>query len=127
MFCRLIARRASSTLSVANGIATISLENPPVNLLSRDVLRTLKHSFDTLPDRTDVEGVILTSGKNGIFTGGLDIFELYGRSDEQLREYWTMLQNMWISIYTCPLPGMVYPTSLFPIVLQGFPSNSRYV
>lgn len=100
----LIARRAASTLSVTNRIATVSLDNPPVNLLTRDVLSSLKESFDSLPNRDDVDGVILTSSKNGIFTGGLDIVSLHQPSIDELREYWTMVQDMWLSLYMCPLP-----------------------
>jgi len=96
--------RSASTLSVANRVATVSLSNPPVNLLSRDVLKSLKEHFDSIPRESDIDGIVLTSARDGIFTGGLDIFELYDKSDESLRAYWTMLQEMWISLYTCPLP-----------------------
>ena len=29
---------------------------------------------------------------------------MYGRSDDELREFWTNVQDMWLSLYTAPIP-----------------------
>ena len=92
-----------------------------ISLISDVVLKCLRESFDTLPNDKSLDGIILTSQRDGIFTGGLDIFELYDTTEERffilssifsyyfpirLSEYWTMVQNMRLSYYLCPLPGM---------------------
>ena len=30
--------------------------------------------------------------------------EIYGRKDEEVFEYWSLLQNMWLSLYTARAP-----------------------
>lgn len=29
---------------------------------------------------------------------------MYGRTDDELREYWTHVQDMWLSLYMAPIP-----------------------
>ena len=47
------------------------------------VLTSLRDSFESLPKDKSVDGIILTSARDGIFTGGLDIFELYDTTEER--------------------------------------------
>ena len=54
-----------------------------ISLISDVVLKSLRESFDTLPNDKSLDGIILTSQRDGIFTGGLDIFELYDTTEER--------------------------------------------
>ena len=36
---------------------------------------------------------------NKIFSGGLDIFEMYNPEPERLAEFWRTLQQMWLNMY----------------------------
>ncbi|OMO98530.1 Crotonase superfamily [Corchorus olitorius] len=56
----------------ADGVAVITIINPPVNSLSLDVLDSLKESFDEALRRDDVKAIVVT-GANGKFSGGFDI------------------------------------------------------
>ncbi|KAE9594228.1 hypothetical protein Lal_00001160 [Lupinus albus] len=56
----------------ADGVAIITIINPPVNSLSFDVLRSLKESFDQALERNDVKAIVVTGAK-GKFSGGFDI------------------------------------------------------
>ncbi|XVF28291.1 hypothetical protein REPUB_Repub15cG0017400 [Reevesia pubescens] len=56
----------------ADGVAVITIINPPVNSLSLDVLQSLKESFDEALRRDDVKAIVVT-GSNGKFSGGFDI------------------------------------------------------
>ncbi|KAK7289912.1 hypothetical protein RIF29_03947 [Crotalaria pallida] len=56
----------------ADGVAIITIINPPVNSLSFDVLRSLKESFDQALQRDDVRAIVVTGAK-GKFSGGFDI------------------------------------------------------
>ncbi|OIV95201.1 hypothetical protein TanjilG_21591 [Lupinus angustifolius] len=56
----------------ADGVAIITIINPPVNSLSFDVLRSLKESFDQALQRNDVKAIVVTGAK-GKFSGGFDI------------------------------------------------------
>src|SRR5438128_12264885 len=52
------------TVAVADGIATVTLNNPPSNLLTTSVLKELDQAFGKLEAYDDVRVIILTaSGK----------------------------------------------------------------
>lgn len=56
----------------ADGVAVITIINPPVNSLSLDVLRSLKETYDEALRRNDVKAIVVTGAK-GKFSGGFDI------------------------------------------------------
>ncbi|XP_057430072.1 peroxisomal fatty acid beta-oxidation multifunctional protein MFP2-like [Lotus japonicus] len=56
----------------ADGVAIITITNPPVNSLSFDVFRSLKESLDQASEREDVKAIVITGAK-GKFSGGFDI------------------------------------------------------
>ncbi len=64
-------------LEVAEGIATVTFDRPPVNAQNRRSREELTWIFDTLSDRTDVRVAILT-GARDIFSAGADINERVG-------------------------------------------------
>ncbi|XP_061370540.1 peroxisomal fatty acid beta-oxidation multifunctional protein MFP2-like [Gastrolobium bilobum] len=56
----------------ADGVAIITIINPPVNSLSFDVFHSLKESYDQALQREDVKAIVVTGAK-GKFSGGFDI------------------------------------------------------
>jgi enoyl-CoA hydratase len=48
-------------LTVADGVATVTIDRPPVNALNRQAYRELRDVFAGFEDREDVRVVILTS------------------------------------------------------------------
>ncbi|KAK9933812.1 hypothetical protein M0R45_020987 [Rubus argutus] len=56
----------------ADGVAVITIVNPPVNSLSFDVLYGLKDSYEEALRRDDVKAIVVTGAK-GKFSGGFDI------------------------------------------------------
>jgi enoyl-CoA hydratase len=71
----------SLTLTVAESIATVTLDRPPVNAQNRRLREELLWLFDTLSDREDVRVVILTGAGNS-FSAGADIKERVGLVQE---------------------------------------------
>jgi len=63
--------------SVDNAIATVTLNHPPVNALSPDLLAEIESSFDSLAKNGSVKVVILT-GTGRFFIAGADIQVLAG-------------------------------------------------
>ncbi|KAE8736040.1 Glyoxysomal fatty acid beta-oxidation multifunctional protein MFP-a [Hibiscus syriacus] len=61
----------------ADGVAIITINNPPVNSLSLDVLQSVKESYDEALLRDDVKAIVVT-GANGKFSGGFDITSFGG-------------------------------------------------
>lgn len=65
--------KGRTTIEVgADGVAVITIINPPVNSLSLDVLQSLKESYDEALRRDDVKAIVV-AGANGKFSGGFDI------------------------------------------------------
>ncbi|KAI4347107.1 hypothetical protein L6164_007953 [Bauhinia variegata] len=60
-------------LEVGNdGVAIITMSNPPVNALAIPILKGLQEKFHEATRRNDVRAIVLT-GKGGKFSGGFDI------------------------------------------------------
>lgn len=69
------------TLAVADHVAVVTLNNPPVHAQPRGMREELVRVFDALSDREDVRAVILTaSGK--VFSAGADVKERRGLARE---------------------------------------------
>ncbi|GKV06622.1 hypothetical protein SLEP1_g18495 [Rubroshorea leprosula] len=61
------------TLVVGNdGVAVITISNPPVNALAIPIIAGLKQKFEEATARSDVKAIVVT-GKGGRFSGGFDI------------------------------------------------------
>ncbi|XP_078047690.1 enoyl-CoA delta isomerase 1, mitochondrial [Augochlora pura] len=85
------------------GITKISMAREPVNGLNKELLNTLNESLtDAKKNRSS--GVILTSALPTIFTAGLDLMELYNRTENQLVEFWQTLQDTWLTLYGLEIP-----------------------
>lgn len=56
----------------SDGVALITISNPPVNALAVTILEALKVKYDEAMSRDDVKAIVIT-GKAGKFSGGFDI------------------------------------------------------
>ncbi|XP_058200097.1 glyoxysomal fatty acid beta-oxidation multifunctional protein MFP-a-like isoform X1 [Rhododendron vialii] len=63
----------------ADGVAIITITNPPLNLLSVDVMLSLKESIEEALPRENVKAIVVT-GSGGKFSGGFDV-SVFGGSD----------------------------------------------
>ncbi|XP_040999610.1 glyoxysomal fatty acid beta-oxidation multifunctional protein MFP-a-like [Juglans microcarpa x Juglans regia] len=60
-----------------DGVALITILNPPVNSLSFDVFRSLKENYEEALRRDDVNAIVITGAK-GNFCGGFDVTAIEG-------------------------------------------------
>jgi len=67
------------TVDVADSIATIHLQRPPMNALNRAMQRELRDAAAELSDRSDVRVVVLYGGPK-VFAAGADAKEMAGWS-----------------------------------------------
>ncbi|NXR14394.1 ECI1 isomerase, partial [Semnornis frantzii] len=81
------------------GIATMKFKSPPVNSLSLDFLTEFCISLEKLENDRACRGVVFTSNVPKIFSSGLDITEMYGKSTEHYAEFWRAVQEMWLRVY----------------------------
>uniref|UniRef100_G1RDM4 Enoyl-CoA delta isomerase 1, mitochondrial n=1 Tax=Nomascus leucogenys TaxID=61853 RepID=G1RDM4_NOMLE len=81
------------------GVAVMKFKNPPVNSLSLEFLTELVISLEKLENDKSFRGVILTSDRPGVFSAGLDLTEMCGRSPAHYAEYWKAVQELWLRLY----------------------------
>ncbi|KAM5227338.1 enoyl-CoA delta isomerase 1, mitochondrial [Ctenodactylus gundi] len=85
--------------NAAPGVAVIRFKNPPVNSLSLEFLTELGITLEKLENDKTVRGVILTSDCPGIFSAGLDLTEMCGKTPAHYTEFWRALQELWLRFY----------------------------
>lgn len=68
-------------VAVADGVATVTFDRPPVNAMNRQSREELIQVFDILSDTDDVRAVVLT-GAGKMFSAGADIKERQGIAKE---------------------------------------------
>ncbi|XP_035694886.1 enoyl-CoA delta isomerase 1, mitochondrial-like [Branchiostoma floridae] len=89
-----------------SGIATVRMNNPPVNSLNTALLLSLRSCFEELEKDKSCRALILTSNKPKVFCAGLDILELYQKSPDYVGQFWEKVQDMWLSLYGSRLVTM---------------------
>ncbi|XP_067621613.1 enoyl-CoA delta isomerase 1, mitochondrial-like [Eurosta solidaginis] len=85
------------------GIATLTLNRPPVNSLNLELLTDIRDSIKDA-ESNKCKGLILTSSSKSVFSAGLDIMEMYQPKEERLKSFWTTLQSTWMTLYGSSLP-----------------------
>jgi enoyl-CoA hydratase len=82
--------------AVADGIARITLNRPPVNALNLDTVRTIVAALRRAAADHEARAVVLTSAVPRRFCAGLDLAVLLGKSSEQVREF---LQALYVDLH----------------------------
>jgi len=70
------------SVEVADGIAVVTFDRPPVNALTRDSYAQIRDVFRSFADRTDVRVAIFTGAGERTFMAGADIKEQHRLSVE---------------------------------------------
>ncbi len=70
------------TVEVANFIAVVTLNRPPVNAVDRVALGAIRDAFRSLDDRRDVRAAIFTAEGERAFMGGADLGSIADRAPE---------------------------------------------
>ncbi|KAM6966174.1 enoyl-CoA delta isomerase 1, mitochondrial [Tautogolabrus adspersus] len=100
-------RRNNSSVSAvkvnfdqSTGVAVLHMQSPPVNSLSLDFLTEFCISVEKLEMDKSCRGLIITSSQPKVFSAGLDIMEMYGKSPERCGVFWKAVQEMWLKLYS---------------------------
>ena len=104
-----VTRRGLSSvlnLTVSNKIATLELNNPPVNVFTRELLEQFPLALEKA-EQQGADVVVVKSAREGVFTGGLDIMAMYRTSEEELRSYSRLIKNWFSTTYVSRLPIIV--------------------
>jgi enoyl-CoA hydratase/carnithine racemase len=73
-------------LRIEEGIAVITLDNPPVNVLSPKVLEDLEANVDKVVADSSVKGVVLTAAGTNAFSAGADVKAFASLGPERIPE-----------------------------------------
>lgn len=84
----------------STGVAVLHLQSPPVNSLSLDFLTEFCICLEKLEMDKSCKGLIITSSQPKVFSAGLDIMEMYGKSPEHCGVFWKAVQEMWLKLYS---------------------------
>jgi len=90
-------------LKYDHNVATITLNNPPANVLSQNVVEQLSRTFQDLK-HTDIAAVIITGQGGHSFCTGADINELVEKNLEQNQAYFAIIYETLNLIATCQYP-----------------------
>ncbi|KAM3376634.1 glyoxysomal fatty acid beta-oxidation multifunctional protein MFP-a [Capsicum galapagoense] len=70
---------------VENGVAVISINHPPLNLLSVEVLLSLKENIEEAMRKDNVKAIVIT-GSRGNFSAGFDVTAFGGSQQRKTRK-----------------------------------------
>ncbi|KAH8411999.1 hypothetical protein KR222_006172 [Zaprionus bogoriensis] len=104
--CRSLCQTSSLTLVEVDdktGIATITMNRPPVNSFNLELLQDLNAAIKQV-ECNKSRGIILTSSNDRVFSSGLDLNELYKPDQDRLEAFWLELQDMWVALYQSSAP-----------------------
>lgn len=89
--CSTAGKLVNVDINSESGIATVTMNRPPVNSLNLELLTDLVDGMAAVK-KNKCLGMILTSSSNSVFSAGLDIMEMYKPSEERLKQFWHTLQ-----------------------------------
>ena len=97
------------SLEVADRVATIRLERPPMNALSLQVQREIAEAAGEVSARDDVGAVVLYGGTR-LFAAGADVKEMAGMSYQDMVRASSGLQDSFSAVARIPQPTIAAVT-----------------
>lgn len=91
------------TLDVADGVATIGLQRPPMNALNRQMQNEIREAAVEVAGRRDVGAVVVHGGEK-VFAAGADIKEMSDMSYQDMLRASTDLQDCFTAVARIPQP-----------------------
>jgi enoyl-CoA hydratase len=85
-------------------IATVTIDNPPMNPLCKDAIDGLRDSFNLLAKEADVRAVIITGAGDKAFVAGADIKEFPTWTTDMAEELGSKGQRIFSQIENFPAP-----------------------
>jgi enoyl-CoA hydratase len=85
-------------------VAVLTLNSPPLNILSADLLHDLSHQLAAAAADSKVRAILLTSGLDKGFAAGASIREMATMGSRQAERHGALGQSITLQIEACPLP-----------------------
>jgi enoyl-CoA hydratase len=91
-------------VKIDNRTATVTLDHPPVNALSPEVLKQIQAEFEALGQNDEVRAIVLTGAGNHAFCAGADLKAFAGLGAEQAKELVALGHAAFNAIEDCRKP-----------------------
>jgi enoyl-CoA hydratase/carnithine racemase len=83
-------------------VAEIEMHRPPVNAMNRELLDELTQVHASLC--ADSARAIVISGREGLFSAGLDVPSLLGQSRQEVSAFWSSFFRLMSAVAASPVP-----------------------
>jgi len=93
-------------------IVELRINRPPANALNHELLETLLGARQQAVD-SGARGLVL-SGREGMFSAGIDVPELLGQNRASMHRFWSLLFAASRSLAMCPVPVVAALTGHSP-------------
>ena len=80
-------------ITIKDKVALVALDRGKSNAINTEMVAELRQTIETLEANPAIGGVILT-GKEGFFSAGLDLIELYEYDDFAIKEFWNSFLSL---------------------------------
>lgn len=98
------------TLDACENASLLCLSRPPVNTLSSQLMQEVSQAIKQVEEERACGnkgwGLVLTAEnatQTSTFSSGLDLTEMYNKTDAQIVSFWTSVQDIWLSLYRTKL------------------------
>ncbi|XP_076824510.1 enoyl-CoA delta isomerase 1, mitochondrial-like [Clavelina lepadiformis] len=87
------------------GLATVTLAKAPVNSLDGEFLTSISDTLKKLDADSAVKGILIASKfHGGVYSAGLNILDMFNKSDAHLSEFWRCVQDWYLDLFGCSKP-----------------------
>ena len=90
------------TETVGN-ICILKMAKAPVNTFDIDMMNLFQNKIVELEEDPHIQGLVLTSAYDGIFSAGLDLKYLANPTPSDFKLFWSTFESMWKTLYLTPL------------------------
>lgn len=74
-------------VTLKDKVALLTLDRGKSNAINAEMVEELRKTIRQIENDDSIAGLIIT-GKEGFFSAGLDLIELYNYNEQQVREFW---------------------------------------
>jgi len=91
-------------LDIADGVAVVTIDRPPVNALTMALYGQIADLFDSFANSSDVHCVVLAAAGSKAFCAGLDLHEFLAASVDDDDERATIVRRCFAAVRHCAVP-----------------------
>jgi 3,2-trans-enoyl-CoA isomerase len=86
----------------AEGVARLTMGSAPVNTMDVPLMKAVIEALKEIEGDKKINSLILDSSVK-VFSAGLDLKSMYGKSTEELNEFWKVVRECWGGLYATRL------------------------